>query len=195
MHTVKTMLIFFLSCFNFLKVSFTDIWHCQFFGTSTISSTVDSIRWTAYQSEWGGMALMVKFTVTLQANAMWTWLIHGSQVLNTATLPTEAVIHPPSCPWSMTPSNFLGRSHHRDPCLEVGGGGLWLSGGQTQDVGNKGRVLQSHFIPIHNLCLNSHGIQTAVPNKAQVQSLCWFYRRGGKNPTVRNGDTERKTVF
>lgn len=123
---------------------------------------------------WAITAIIAKFPVTLQANAMWKRLIHGSQVLN--TLPVEAVPPPPQ--WSVTPSNFLLCSHQRHPCLGGWGGcrwegGLWLSGGQTQDVGNKGRVLQTHFIPIHNLCLNSHGIQTAVPNKAQV-SLCWF---------------------
>lgn len=57
------------------------------------------------------------------------------------------------------------------------GGPPWLPGGQTQDVANKGRVLQTHFIPIHNLCLNSHGIQTVAPNKAQVQrSPRWRYK-------------------
>lgn len=85
--------------------------------------------------------------------------------------------------WSVTPNNFLLCSHHKHPCLGgkrsrvQRGGALWLPGGQTPDVGNKGRVLQTHFIPIHNLCLNSHGIQTAEPNKAQVESPWWFLQK------------------
>lgn len=44
---------------------------------------------------WAITAVITVFLVTLQANAMWKRLIHGSQVLNTATPPATAVIPTP----------------------------------------------------------------------------------------------------
>lgn len=46
---------------------------------------------------WAITAIITASLVTLQTNAMWKRLIHGSQVLNTATPPAEAVI-PPAVP-------------------------------------------------------------------------------------------------
>lgn len=142
------------------------------------SPLIFSLRWAVCALDGGGWskpvwaitAIITASLVTLQANAMWKRLIHGSQVLNTATPPAEAVIPPAVSDPQQLPSLFPPQA----PLSGGKGGGcrgegvLWLPGGQTQDVGNKGRVLRTHFIPIHNLCLNSHGIQTAAPNKAQV---------------------------
>ena len=139
---------------------------------------------------WAITAVITAFFLTLQANAMWKRLIHGSQVLNTATPPAKAVIPPPLpvvCDPQQLPSLFPPQA----PLSGVGGvgeEGLWLPGGWTQDVGNKGRVLRTHFIPIHNLCLNSHGIQTAAPNKAQVER-CWFYRSSHNSEKSTRGST------
>lgn len=67
-----------------------------------------------------------KVLVTLQANATWKILIHGSRVLHTATLPAEAVIPPPPrhpllvYDPQQLPSPFPPQAA---PCLRVGGGG------------------------------------------------------------------------
>lgn len=50
--------------------------------------------WVVRSTVWAITAFITAFLVTLQANAMWKRLIHGSQVLNTATPPAVAVIPP-----------------------------------------------------------------------------------------------------
>lgn len=155
--------------------------HTAFPTLPSLSGELHGRGWVVKTTVWAITAVITAFLVTLQANAMWKRLIHGSQVLNTTTPLAVAVIPPVVCDPQQLPSPFppqaplsggRGRRHRRK-----GGGELWLPGGQRQDVGNKERVLQTHFIPIHNLCLNSHGIQTAAPNKAQVwRGPCWFYK-------------------
>lgn len=89
----------------------------------TGSPILISPRWAAgvgvggQTAVWAITAVITVFLVTPQANAMWKRLIHGSQVLNTATPPAAAVIPTPP-PGSLTPSNFHLCSHHRHSCLE-----------------------------------------------------------------------------
>lgn len=72
-------------------------------------------------------AIITVFSVTLQANAMWKRLIHGSQVLNTATPPAAVVIPTPprfSDPQqlpSLFPPQALLSGKKEDGCRRKGG--------------------------------------------------------------------------
>ncbi len=67
---------------------------CSLFRSSSLSGELLGRGWVVKPTAWVITAVITAFLVTLQANAMWKRLIHGSQVLNTATPPAVAVIPP-----------------------------------------------------------------------------------------------------
>lgn len=125
----------------------------------TGSPILVSPRWAAgvgvggQTAVWAITAVITVFLVTPQANAMWKRLIHGSQVLNTATPPAAAVIPtpPPQVLWP--PATSISVPTTGTPVWREGGRvqkegrELWLPGGQRQDVGNKEIFLRTLFIP------------------------------------------------
>lgn len=122
-----------------------------------------SLRWAAgvgvgvgvggQAAVWAITAVITVFPVTLQANAMWKRLIHGSQVLNTATPPAAAVIPTPPPPGSLTPSIFHLCSHHRHSCLEgrrkgaEGREGAVITWGSKTGCGQQRDISSFLFLP------------------------------------------------
>lgn len=103
-----------------------------------------SLRWAAgvgvggQTAVWAITAVITVFLVTLQANAMWKRLIHGSQVLNTTTPPAAAVI--PTPPPVSDPKQLL--SLFPPQALLSGGkeGGCRRKGGSCDYLGVKDRM-------------------------------------------------------
>lgn len=83
--------------------------------------------WVVRSTVWAITAFITAFLVTLQANAMWKRLGHGSQVLNTATPPAVAVIPPavrdPQQLPSLFPPQALLSGAKRGGRKREGGGG------------------------------------------------------------------------
>lgn len=92
--------------------------------------------WVVKTTVWAITAFITAFLVTLQANAMWKRLIHGSQVLNTATPPAVAVIPPAVCDPQQLPSPFPPQA----PLSGVKGGGRRRKGGGCDYLGVKDRM-------------------------------------------------------
>lgn len=93
--------------------------------SSSLSGELLGWGWVVKTTVWAITAIITAFLVTLQANAMWKRLIHGSQVLNAATPPAVPVIPPAVCDPQLLPSPFPPQT----PLSGGKGGGCRREGG------------------------------------------------------------------